>query len=76
MATMRNGAASAAATGRAGAPSGSSAARDLDGFLHRSWIKAKGVTDETFRGRPVIGICTAGASSSTATSTRADWPSR
>jgi L-arabonate dehydrase len=31
--------------------------RDLDGFLHRSWMKATGVTDETFRGRPVIGIC-------------------
>jgi dihydroxy-acid dehydratase len=31
--------------------------RDLDGFLHRSWLKATGVTDETFRGRPVIGIC-------------------
>jgi dihydroxy-acid dehydratase len=31
--------------------------RDLDGFLHRSWLKATGVTDDTFRGRPVIGIC-------------------
>jgi dihydroxy-acid dehydratase len=31
--------------------------RDLDGFLHRSWLKATGVGDETFRGRPVIGIC-------------------
>jgi dihydroxy-acid dehydratase len=31
--------------------------RDLDGFLHRSWLKATGVTDETFRDRPVIGIC-------------------
>jgi L-arabonate dehydrase len=31
--------------------------RDLDGFLHRSWLKATGVTDESFRGRPVIGIC-------------------
>ena len=30
--------------------------RDLDGFLHRSWLKSTGVTDETFRGRPVIGI--------------------
>jgi dihydroxy-acid dehydratase len=29
----------------------------LDGFLHRSWLKSTGVTDETFRGRPVIGIC-------------------
>jgi L-arabonate dehydrase len=31
--------------------------RDLDGFLHRSWLKSTGVTDEAFRGRPVIGIC-------------------
>jgi L-arabonate dehydrase len=31
--------------------------RDLDGFLHRSWLKATGVSDESFRGRPVIGIC-------------------
>ena len=30
---------------------------DLDGFLHRSWLKATGVTDDSFRGRPVIGIC-------------------
>ena len=30
---------------------------DLDGFLHRSWLKSSGVGDETFRGRPVIGIC-------------------
>jgi len=31
--------------------------RDLDGFLHRSWLKSTGVTDHAFRGRPVIGIC-------------------
>jgi L-arabonate dehydrase len=31
--------------------------RDLDGFLHRSWLKSTGVTDESFRDRPVIGIC-------------------
>jgi L-arabonate dehydrase len=31
--------------------------RDMDGFLHRSWLKSTGVSDETFRGRPVIGIC-------------------
>ena len=30
---------------------------DLDGFLHRSWLKASGVADESFRGRPLIGIC-------------------
>ena len=30
---------------------------DLDGFLHRSWLKSSGVTDHAFRGRPVIGIC-------------------
>ena len=31
--------------------------RDLDGFLHRSWLKSEGFSDESFRGRPVIGIC-------------------
>jgi dihydroxy-acid dehydratase len=31
--------------------------RDLDGFLHRSWLKSSGVTDEAFRDRPLIGIC-------------------
>ncbi len=31
--------------------------RDLDGFLHRSWLKSTGVSDEAFRDRPVIGIC-------------------
>ena len=30
---------------------------DLDGFLHRSWLKSEGVSDEAFRGKPVIGIC-------------------
>ena len=30
---------------------------DLDGFLHRSWLKAQGFTDHAFEGRPVIGIC-------------------
>jgi L-arabonate dehydrase len=30
---------------------------DLDGFLHRSWLKATGVSDDAYRGRPVIGIC-------------------
>jgi dihydroxy-acid dehydratase len=31
--------------------------RDLDGFLHRSWLKSTGVSNEAFRDRPVIGIC-------------------
>src|SRR5919197_638932 len=31
--------------------------RDLDGFLHRSWLKSTGVTNQAFRDRPVIGIC-------------------
>jgi L-arabonate dehydrase len=31
--------------------------RDLDGFLHRSWLKSTGVDDESFRDRPLIGIC-------------------
>jgi L-arabonate dehydrase len=31
--------------------------KDLDGFLHRSWLKSEGFSDESFRGRPLIGIC-------------------
>jgi L-arabonate dehydrase len=30
--------------------------KDLDGFAHRSWVKAEGFTDVMFDGRPVIGI--------------------
>ncbi len=30
---------------------------DLNGLLHRGWMKAEGLTDDSFRGRPVIGIC-------------------
>ena len=40
---------------------------DLDGFLHRSWLKAQGFTDRAFQGRPVIGICNSYSDSSTAT---------
>jgi dihydroxy-acid dehydratase len=29
---------------------------DKDGFIHRSWIKATGLPDHVFDGRPVIGI--------------------
>ncbi|MDQ3752489.1 MAG: dihydroxy-acid dehydratase [Actinomycetota bacterium] len=31
--------------------------RDLDGFLHRSWLKSQGFGDFAYKGRPVIGIC-------------------
>ena len=31
--------------------------RDRDGFIHRSWMKAMGIPDHEFDGRPVIGIC-------------------
>ncbi len=30
--------------------------KDLDGFTHRSWIKAEGFSELMFDGRPVIGI--------------------
>jgi dihydroxy-acid dehydratase len=30
--------------------------KDLDGFVHRSWIKAEGFSEQMFDGRPVIGI--------------------
>ena len=33
------------------------ARKDLGGFLHRSWLKSEGFTDQAFAGRPVIGIC-------------------
>ena len=29
----------------------------LDGFLHRSWMKAEGFSDETIQRKPLIGIC-------------------
>lgn len=31
-------------------------AKDLEGFLHRSGLKAQGFSEESFAGRPVIGI--------------------
>src|SRR6201746_86039 len=31
--------------------------QDRDGFAYRSWVKGKGVPDDEFDGRPVIGIC-------------------
>ena len=30
---------------------------DRDGFIHRSWMKAQGLPEDLFDGRPVIGIC-------------------
>ena len=30
---------------------------DKDGFLHRSWMKNRGIPADEFDGRPVIGIC-------------------
>jgi len=30
---------------------------DRDGFIHRSWMKAEGLPEHVFDGRPVIGIC-------------------
>lgn len=32
-------------------------AQDKDGFIHRSWMKNRGLPDDAFDGRPVIGIC-------------------
>jgi L-arabonate dehydrase len=29
----------------------------LDGFLHRSWLKSEGFSDETIQRKPLIGIC-------------------
>jgi dihydroxy-acid dehydratase len=30
---------------------------DRDGFVYRSWVKNRGIPDDQFDGRPVIGIC-------------------
>jgi dihydroxy-acid dehydratase len=29
---------------------------DVNGFLHRAWLKAEGLSDDAFRDRPVIGV--------------------
>ncbi|MEI8407362.1 MULTISPECIES: IlvD/Edd family dehydratase [unclassified Kribbella] len=31
--------------------------KDRNGFIHRSWMRAQGFSEEVFDGRPVIGIC-------------------
>src|SRR5438132_4305411 len=31
--------------------------QDRDGFNYRSWVKGRGVPNDMFDGRPVIGIC-------------------
>ncbi|MCY7305210.1 MAG: dihydroxy-acid dehydratase [Rhodoferax sp.] len=31
--------------------------QDRDGFAYRSWLKGKGIPQDQFDGRPVIGIC-------------------
>src|SRR6266481_2234115 len=33
------------------------APKNLDGFMHRAYLKAEGFSDMVFDGRPVIGIC-------------------
>lgn len=30
---------------------------DRDGFIHRSWLKSEGLPDDSFDGRPIIGLC-------------------
>ena len=30
---------------------------DRDGFIHRSWMKSQGLPDDSFDGRPIVGIC-------------------
>ncbi|MFK4082836.1 IlvD/Edd family dehydratase [Kribbella sp. NPDC020789] len=51
---------------KAGVPSGESGYRSYEhwfgeegrnGFIHRSWMRAQGFSEEVFDGRPVIGIC-------------------
>jgi len=31
--------------------------QDIYGFIYRSWMKNRGVPNDMFDGRPVIGIC-------------------
>ncbi len=31
--------------------------QDRDGFIHRSWMKSQGLPDDSFDGRPIIGLC-------------------
>jgi L-arabonate dehydrase len=31
--------------------------KDRDGFIYRSWVKNRGIPNDQFDGRPVIGIC-------------------
>ena len=31
--------------------------QDRDGFAYRSWLKGKGIPQDQFDGRPVVGIC-------------------
>jgi dihydroxy-acid dehydratase len=33
------------------------AAKNLDGFMHRAYLKAEGFSEAVFDGRPVVGIC-------------------
>ena len=33
------------------------AKQDRDGFIHRSWMKSQGLPDDSFDGRPIIGLC-------------------
>ena len=33
------------------------AAKNLDGFMHRAYLKAEGFSEAMFDGRPVVGIC-------------------
>jgi L-arabonate dehydrase len=47
--------------------------QDLDGFVHRSWLKSEGFSDVVFDGRPVIGIASSWSELPTATLTCARW---
>ncbi len=31
--------------------------KDRDGFIHRSWMKSQGLPDDSFDGRPIVGLC-------------------
>ena len=49
---------------------------DIYGFIYRSWIQNRGVPQDQFDGRPVIGICNTYSELTPAIRTFAPWPSK
>jgi dihydroxy-acid dehydratase len=41
---------------------------DVNGFVHRAWLKAEGLADDVFHGRPVIGVANSWSETTTCNS--------